>query len=391
MIETNEVKVDREELIFWRGRFPGYSIFLAVTQFFGAQRILPARIIQIVVDSLACLFIYGIGLLIFDHRVGLWSAWMYAFWLPNALVACMPNQDSFMSVFILSSLYFFILAMQKDSWRLVLLTAFILIIGTHMREEPFMFPVVWGFGLIFWKGFKKALAYSSVLMVLMLLGMAPYIIRNYRLEGRLAMLTPHIWDGIYSSIVLEDTQGRWGYKPVEQAMLEEKGVVYAGATVERMNFCKEKALRVIREDPWWYVRNILLPQISLFTIFPYSIISHYSGEPWLVDYLKSGGTSWGYLIYYPWQFFGRLLGKVSEGLVFLLAVLGIWLARSRWTATYVLWITPLYYMAGYLPIKVLPSYLIPPKALLLVLAAYAVITISKAFGNWRAVGVIRAA
>lgn len=382
MVDIDEVPIPEgpERLAPWSSHPPGYILFLAATfKVFNTEKVLASRIIQIILDSIVCFFIFGIASRLFEKRTALVAAWIFALWPSNALIAGRVGYYGIMTFFLMGALYFLIRAMEKDSWKFYLVSALFLTGGVMVRQDISLTPLVWAFGLLLIKGWKRAVPAAAILGgVMFVLGMFPWAIRNHHLNGKWYFMNQEKWEHIYDAAYFMDPGGRWNLPEVNTA-LKMAGQDLVLGTHERDAFFKEKVLNIWRTDFWAFFRYVVLRQLARFTIYPESILSGYGGEPWLVDYLKDGGTVLGYLIHHPWQFFARFCGKVLEAGAFILAALGLWIYRRRWKEFIFLYGVTLYFFAAYAVLLALPLYMVPPKTPLLIFTAAALVYLSDKF------------
>lgn len=369
-IEIDEVPRPKEEnLVPWRARAPGYPLYLALVFLLtGSLKAMYGHWLAVLLDGLAAWFIYKIGRHFFENRVAIVAAWVYALWVPNAIQAHLPNHDSLMSFLILMSLLLFLRAMRVNSWWRYGAAGVATSVAMYFRQEPLLFPILWTFGLVLLLGLRPGLLRGAFLAAIVFASTIPWSWRNYRVENRWYFMMPEAWTAMYIGIWQYDYDHHFGLQEPMQT-LSEAGMLDSWRSTVSERFFKNKCLSIIRNNPMWFLNNVILRQLARYTIYPISNWTFFAREPWLKTYLAKGGTVLGYLVHYPVNFFSRFFGKLSESLFFVLALLGIWLTRANWKKIYFLWSIPLFYIVGYLPLHAGPSYLLPGKSPLLILSA----------------------
>ncbi|MBI4370176.1 MAG: glycosyltransferase family 39 protein [Elusimicrobia bacterium] len=383
-MELDEIPLPQEERLEpWRGRAPGYvGIVIFVFWLMGTLKFFYVRLLAVFLDSAAIFFMNSIGARVSgDWRAGQVSAWVYALWIPNAIVSHLPNHDGVMAFFVLASLWTAWRAVETDRPWAYIMAAMAAATGMYIRQEPFLFPFLWGFGLFLLKGPRPALLRGGAMMMIILLAMAPWSYRNKKLDGRWYFLMPEIWMSIYLSVWEYDYARRFSLPPTEDVIKEAltpRGI--ALRTPESEAVFKTRCLDVIRKAPIWFLINVMGRQVMRYTLYPITNWTFLAREPWLAEYRARGGTIVGYLIHYPVNFIARFFGKASESLFFVLALVGIWIKKHEWRRYYFLWIIPLYYIAGYSAIHAGPSYILPGKTPLLILSSVALVAF---WDRWR--------
>jgi 4-amino-4-deoxy-L-arabinose transferase-like glycosyltransferase len=171
---------------------PGFPAILAIMFLIFGKTYIPIIILNALVSSFLCILIYFLGKEIFNHTVGIlasvWSIFYVLFirYIPQVLK---ENWVSFLFVLIILLLF---KNFKRDKINLRLfLFSLLFTFFIHLDERFLVYFFIFPLGLTFldsfsWKlGLKKAV----IFVVLVILFMVPWLIRNYHVYGRVVILT----------------------------------------------------------------------------------------------------------------------------------------------------------------------------------------------------------
>lgn len=353
-------------------RMTGYSVLLAMTYFiFGHQRYIYLQVIQAIVDSLSVFMIFWIAGTIFNRKIGLLSAFLFAIYLPEMRVAVSALHWAWMPFITVLVTYLLIKASVNESkkMKIYILIGLIIAIGTYIHALMVLLPVFFGIGIIFNKTFRKGMIATGIMMSVVVLLLIPWIIRNYRIFHRFIPTTVTLWQATW--------EGFGEFKNPSGAVLDDgatyKMVIDEGYNVEYgspefSDVLKEKVLKVIREHPFWYIGSVI-KRIFKITLLLRPDLGIYS-TPYWSEYRAEGGKVSGYFREYPRQFIIRVVSIFIVGFTFLTALVGIWLTRAKWKTTILLVMVPFYFIAENAPLcSDTPPYILPGHFVYLIFTA----------------------
>ncbi|MDO8750288.1 MAG: glycosyltransferase family 39 protein [Dehalococcoidia bacterium] len=239
---------------------PGYPLLLAATfKITGQARYIYLQVIALVVDAVVVpVLLYFLGSRLFNRRVGLTAAALYAIWLSFAYIAFEPRPEGLLpsvSLGLLVGLYLFL---RQGRWRWLALMAVLIAIGVNLRSDmlstiPFMALAV----VVAGKGpFKlrvlKCVAIGAVLGAVALTALVPYGLIQRERFGEFRFTTPALgvaaWQGI------GEYPNRWGavLSDVHMAeMLASHGLESNTPAGERFLLAKVKD--AFLGDPVWFL------------------------------------------------------------------------------------------------------------------------------------------
>lgn len=364
---------EEEKLVPYWYSLPGYAGLLAITyRIFGHERYIYLQILQAIADSSLIFFIYWIAAWFFNPGVGLFSALLFALWIPEARLSVAALHDALMTSVLVLAAFFWIKYVATNSKWFALALAAILGLGCFVRSDYIFFPVFFGMALYLYKGdFKKSLMFTVTGLAVIFVVLSPWGIRNYRLFGRFQVTRAVLWQSVWEGFgefanpfgaVLDDGV------TFHQVKKDHPGVEYDSPQYQEI--LKVKVIRALKSHPMWYIRmlpkrlaNMLL--LRNFNNWGFPIdpkLSYRKLKVPLYMYLK-------YILKYPNQFFYRLIERVFEPLLFLLALLGVWVYKREWRKILLVLCIPLYGVLSHLPVYWEPRYILPVQFPYLILCA----------------------
>jgi hypothetical protein len=364
-------------------RMTGYSVLLAMTYLiFGQQRYIYLQVIQAIVDSLSVFMIFWIAGIIFNRKIGLLSAFLFAIYWPEVRAAVSALHWAWMPFITVLATYLLIRASVDESKKIkiYILIGLIIAVGTYIHALMVLLPVFFGIGIIFNKGFRKGLIATGIMMSTVILLLIPWIIRNYKIFHRFIPTAVTLWQATWEGFgefknpfgaVLDDGAT---YK-----MVIDEGYNVEYGSLEFSDVLKEKVLKVIREHPFWYIGSVIKRTFKV-TLFLRPDLGIYS-MPYWNKYKDKGGTVLGYFKEYPRQFIIRLISMFITGITFLTALVGIWLTRAKLKTTILLVMVPFYFIAEIAPLAAdSPAYILPGHFVFLIFTA---ISLEYLYQRWR--------
>ncbi|MFC2142071.1 ArnT family glycosyltransferase [Acidobacteriota bacterium] len=162
-------------------RTPGYPFFIAtIYAIFGVK---PAAVIifQAILNSLSTMLVYLVGKLIFDPKVALAGAFIYAVNPLQLLYSSQLMTEMLFTFILLIAMYFFLIFIKNEKTINMIVAAFFFALSTMCRPIGLFLPVIIAFiiPILLKKTLKLKILYSGVFLFLYLLFLMPWAIRNY--------------------------------------------------------------------------------------------------------------------------------------------------------------------------------------------------------------------
>lgn len=170
-------------------RTPGYPFFVAIFYWVFGPEPWPVLLAQIVVDLGSMLLIAKIGQLVFNGRVGIIAAALFAF-DPNTMFATTTLLTETLFVFlIVLGVYAYLRALLKLEIAYALVCGASLAVATLVRPVAEYFFIVLVVFAIAWstQAFKPRLKFVAVLALAFGAALAPWLYRNYALYDTVAV------------------------------------------------------------------------------------------------------------------------------------------------------------------------------------------------------------
>lgn len=249
---------------------PATPLLLAFTYWlFDDYRYIYLQILQALIDSLGCLVIYLLGKELFNKRVGIISAIIYALFLPIAFLSTRVIHDALMPFLVLCSLYLFILGVKRESIKHYVLSAIVTGISCYFQPTTIFLPIIFGMGLFIysvrkidiWHRLLNAIKVTMIMTCTVAIIVLPWIVRNYQVTGVLsANMRVATWAGLWEGI------GEFPDNPIGAQLADDVALKVAktelGYDVEYGSpefdaVFKPKVLNLIKDDPLWYASAMI--------------------------------------------------------------------------------------------------------------------------------------
>ena len=163
----------------------GYNLFMA-------------RLIEVTIASLSCVFLYFIAKDIFNKRVGIIAAIIAALYAPFIFYSGILVPTVFTVFFYLASLLIFIKALRIHSKRWFFLFGIIAGLAVMTRASMLLFlPLALAWVMIVSADKEKALVNVALAAIGLLLVMTPLLVRNYIVSRDIVFLTSHAGMNLY--------------------------------------------------------------------------------------------------------------------------------------------------------------------------------------------------
>jgi len=170
---------------------PGYPLVLAgIFTLVGSTSWLAARFFQILVSLAALWFAVKLGTRLGGRPVGLLSGMLLAVYPPNLTAPCFLMTEVVFTCLLLASLVSFAKAEETRRAGWFVLTGFLLGVSVYFRPTSALLPVIFGVCLVL-RGYpwEKMLVDVSLMGVVLVLCLSPWITRNYLIYKQFIPLT----------------------------------------------------------------------------------------------------------------------------------------------------------------------------------------------------------
>ena len=163
-------------------RAPGYPMFVAaIYAVFGTNNFLAVYIFQAIISTLTCFYIYHLGKKIFDYRVALLSFVWSGFYIYYLQYASMLLRETLVFFFVIAFFYYLYLLLTDETKKTKNFCLTVIFYSLLIHADPrylFYLPFFIILFIVYqstWQGIKR----YSIFLVITLLLMAPWAIRNY--------------------------------------------------------------------------------------------------------------------------------------------------------------------------------------------------------------------
>lgn len=183
---------------------PGLSytlgFFMLIFGKFGG--ITALRIVQAIVQVLSLLLIFFIARKLFNSKVGAAAVVLNVLCVAEIWVPTLVLTETFFKFFVLCLMYFSIYALEKNKVKYYVWGGVFLALATLFRPTIATFPILI---LIMWVikrvRFKDAVKYTAAVMIVFVMILSPWWVRNYNVFHRFIPLTlasgNPMWQGTY--------------------------------------------------------------------------------------------------------------------------------------------------------------------------------------------------
>jgi 4-amino-4-deoxy-L-arabinose transferase-like glycosyltransferase len=368
---------------------PGTSSIIALGYLIsGENRYMCGRLIEAIIGSFGCLVIFLLGKELFNRKIGLIAAVIYALYLPMAYITTWVLGDALMPFFILLAFYLFVLGIRRNSIKYFVCSAAVSGIAMYFQISA-IFPLLFfNFGyfiynlgkLRFWKNLLQVTKVTAISITVFYLILTPWIIRNYHVTGNVIYLMRPGggWQGIWEG---------FGEYPNPVGAVFDDGVTYKQIVAEYGSdvgyitprwdaILREKSIKAIKEHPGWWL-SVLARRLPRTFIYSSDLgIAHISRDSngdiiqkssesispiEIIDTIKSAhfGKAWNIFVTYPYTCFVYGLVVLFMFVPPLLCLFAIWLMRRRWRTTALIFMAPLSFTVMNVLLFVLYKTLLP--------------------------------
>ena len=336
-------------------RPPLFPLFLAgVYKLFGHNFFI-VRLIQAVIGSLTCLLVYLIGKKVFNETIGFIAALLAIFYPGFISYTGLVLAETLAAFLMSSSIYFLIKAASyQNRWGWYALAGIVLGLTVLCRPEMLLFPFLVLLGLLsIYKSKKQALIGFFILLGLMSIVISPWTVRNYRLVHKFIPVTVGFGANLWLGSHPEDLTEWYSDKEPIKSLVDKTQIEF-NAKLRKLAF------KNITARPFIYLK------LCIKKFFRFWLTSHSNTFKGLEESFVSTIQSRNYKIFFQKAIFFA----INMGLI-LLGFFGIFLARKRWKAAFLLLSIIIYKVFLHMLLYSAPRYQIPIMPFMLVFTAVA--------------------
>ncbi|MDD2688634.1 MAG: glycosyltransferase family 39 protein [Candidatus Omnitrophica bacterium] len=253
---------------------PLYPMFLAAIYFVVGHHYLSIVVSQAILSAFMCIIIYFLAKRLFNKTIALLAGMLLCFDLGFIFIPRHFLSETLYSFLLLISMLFLVRFIQTYKTRDILFAGLFLTLTTLTRSLIFLFPFfisVYLAKVLSRKfGVKLALKKISLFILIFLLPLGIWVIRNYRVHHAFVPLTTLTGESLYAC-----------YKP-EQGKIFGKfvydDVCAAGrkidSEVQRNKYFLDAALQYIRTNYNKIPKLVLLKSMYFFSLFDWEVINY---------------------------------------------------------------------------------------------------------------------
>ena len=160
---------------------PGYPLWLAfVYTLTGSRSPQAVQNLQWMMDSLSVLFIVGIGVTVFDWRVGLGAGVIAAIWPLLATYGAVPLADAPTSWIVLGAVWALLLAVKRKSLSWAIAAGALLGVSCWLRANALLLAFFWAAAvlLVVSASWGRRFALAGAIVISALIVISPIVVRN---------------------------------------------------------------------------------------------------------------------------------------------------------------------------------------------------------------------
>jgi hypothetical protein len=221
----NAPRIDASKLMPEMLHPPGMAILNAVIHKVVGTRVdLPLEILGAILDSIAAGLVCYMVAKYYHPGVGFATGLIYAFYPPLAFVSTIDRSpDGLMPIFVVGSLLCTIVSSNHHNYRSFIwdiLAGVLLALGSYLRPDFLLMPVVIGFALwIYTRRFWKSFFAMTTVQVVAITLLVPWAYRNYQLCGRWIFTSSSVGATLITG--LGEYHNPWNFGPMDEDRYKE--------------------------------------------------------------------------------------------------------------------------------------------------------------------------
>lgn len=252
---------------YYSFRAPLYPLFLAGIYAIFGKNFLAVRIIQAIIISLSCIFIFLTAKNIFNVRIAKISAFIFALY-PNFIYYPGVLLTESLFIFLLSVLMYFLVRL-KESPNILNQIGSGLTLGVSALLKPGIFlflPFSFFIFVIFEKNILKFMRIFIVVLASAFIVMSPWIVRNYLVHERFILFTTQGGDALLQAVFPGSKGGPASDYNYYQE--EDLKIISNLSEVERDKYLYRKALKIVKDNPARIIRLAGIKFLRFWNVLP---------------------------------------------------------------------------------------------------------------------------
>ncbi|MGL4991984.1 MAG: ArnT family glycosyltransferase [Sarcina sp.] len=236
---TAQLLIEKHTLYYYGVKtcfiMPLFPLFLSgIMSIFGTgdSTLTAIRIIQAIMQGVSLYFIYLIGREIFNKKVAIIAAFLFALYLPEAVAPNLILTEVLFQFLFIIMFYFAIVAIKENKLTYYIITSIFWALTCLTRPNAAIFPL---FIIIFWivykYSWKDMIKYILTAFVIFSIIFAPWWIRNYNLKGHFVLFTDSSANPkLLGSLIFNNPPSFANEIPTKYGMIKfQKGVYMANS------------------------------------------------------------------------------------------------------------------------------------------------------------------
>lgn len=350
---------------------PGYPILIA-SIYRAAGEGEPLRVVQILLCSLAPIFVFLTAKLLIDRTTAFIAGLLTAVSPQFSYYSAIILPDELSAVIILVSLYFLLRALKEGDLRYIIICGMMLGVSCWLRANALLLPVAFAIAAFVLFPKQLRLKTCSVLLASFVLIIAPITIRNWTVFHAFAPLSLGTGTTFIEGLGDYDQDGQLRMPSTDEGVMEMDartfnrpdyyGNLYSPNGVERERQRLRAGMSVVTSNPGWYLASVAHRATMTFRMERVPVIAQQQSS------LRNVAS-----VYYYMNLPLELLQRLFITAVFLpLLVIGMIMllrTKAQQKTLMVLAIIPIYYAVFQSLLHTEYRYLLPASHVLIILAA----------------------
>ena len=356
-------------------RMPGYPACLAaIWKVMGSYRYAPIQALQVLLSCFLPLLIYGAAARYFGEIPARVAGVLTCLNVAEARLAVVPLYDWWI-LFAAGAAIVLLSKGEEEDYppRILALLGVVLATGIYFKSTLLALPVFLVAALVPRIGWRRARLALLLIAGIPALAILPWTLRNYRIFHRPIVANTFLWPSIWEG---------FGEVPNPFGAVLDDRLTYFAALAERPDLrygspeyddhFHDKALSVITEQPG-FIASLWLRRLRLGLLAPGNVWGVASVDApessYAVFHLATGGSLSRYLLAHPGVVLLKILQRLWDPILLILALGALIAERSRWREFLPLVAIPAAFLAVTIPIHLEGRYLLPGSLVWILFAA----------------------
>jgi len=356
-------------------RMPGYPACLAaIWKITGKYRYAPMQAVQILLSSLLPLWIYAAAGRMFGETPARVAGVLACLNIAEARLAVVPLYDWW--ILLVAAVVIALLAKGAQEGfpsRIFALLGIVLAAGVYFKSTLLALPLMLAASLLPVIGGRRAWQAFLLIVGIPALALLPWTIRNQRVFDRPILTNTFLWPSIWEGFgEVPNAYGAFldDRRTYLTALAERPGLRYGSPEYD--DYFHAKVSAVIDQKPD-FIASLWLRRLWVGLLSPvnaWGIAGIDSPESsYAVFHLQTGGSLRDYLLAHPGVSLLKVLQRLWDPTLLILALTALIVERRRWKEFLPLLSIPATFLAVTIPIHLEGRYLLPGSLVWLLLAS----------------------